>query len=342
MPFGFFGISDEKMKVKKEKKEKVVKEKALPDVKPEINIPPAQQMDLKKINVLLICETVALGEDFLCSLKLNLDETVVNGGLSCFTTDPFTTASIIETKKNIEKCFRGDPEVRWPVYGDMTDDKSKHYRLNISVSGMPNKVLEADFTLSTPDMNLTADIAGANAIWVLTPDATGGRVESLFEGKVKNILYSNASALKEKKVFFVVSQFEKQVRFRDEGAEAEIPHETRKDLYDATAGIFEETMKSVGVVGKMCMVQIYGGLELLERDGLDRPVFYVNLDGSFGSYCPVGCHIPLFHTINAIRNDGAVFFFDAEGERLYDAVQKSFSDYNGRKQWDAQLIGLER
>ncbi len=337
MPFGFFGISEER------KKEKKVKEVPVAKVQPQPQIPKVEPVviDGKKLSILLIGETVEICRDFICSLKLNLDESVVKGGLSCFTTDNFTTAAIIDAKKNIERCFRGEADVRWPVYSDNARQEITHYKLNVAVAGVQEKVLEVDFAAATVDMNLTGELAGSNSVWFLVPDGSEEGIESVYESQVKSFIFANGSALKEKKVFCVVSQFEKRARFRDDGADSELPVEEKNGIMESVRRMYQDSFKTCGVVAKVCMAQIYGGLEFLEKDSMGRSVFFVNLDGSFGSYCPIGCHMPLFHTINSVRNDGLEFFYDANGERLHNAILKGFSDYNGRKQWNPQIIGLE-
>lgn len=343
MPFGFFGISDEKVKkekikpekIKKEKKE--IKEEKLPDTVAEFVALKPREVNAQEISVLLIGETISLVKDFICSLKLNADEVLVKGGLSCFSTDPFTTAEIIKTKKNVEKCFTGEANVMWPSY-DTIENVSECYNLNIAVSGIQSKTLSLKIVTATPDTNLQGLANNCDAVWILGADTAEEREETSYEGKIKGFISANANIIKTKPLYMIVSQFEKSDRFHEEGAYAELKPNVKNALFEGCKKIYSDLLTSNDITMKLCYAQIYGGLEFLKRDDMDRPVFYVNLDGSFGCYNPVGCHIPLFYTIIDMKDAGMEFFFDAEGEKFYSCVNKSFSEYAKEKRWNLQTI----
>ncbi|MBQ4528731.1 MAG: hypothetical protein II998_11750 [Clostridia bacterium] len=352
MPFGFFGID------KKKKEEKPPFVPPAPPVQPVYTPPPVQPvfeqpqpvfeqaqpvnvpawnvMSEATVRICLVSETQELAKDYLCSLKLNADSTLSKGGLAYFSNDPATISETINVKKDIEKCFWGIPDIRWPNYPEeITEEKERIYTFSICMSGYQQKTLDISFCCVSPTM-FGADkfVKMSDAVWVINPDTSDRETESEYESMVKQLLLSASGENKAKEYIIIVSQFEKHGCFRDSGSEAELDSQLRKNLYDGCKKIYADTFVNSGITPRICLAQIYGGLEFLERNHMNKPVFYVNAENSCGSYTPEGCQVPILYTIQSLRNSGMRFFADMNGDKIWSGVQNSFSDYIGRKQWE--------
>ena len=355
MPFGFFGID------KRKKNEEPPVPPYVPPAPPVIPTPPPPMPAPEPVvtprpeptynvpawnvapgatvRILLVAETLELAKDYLCSLKLNADETLATGGLAYFSNDPATIAETIMVKKDIDRCFWGDPNVRWPKYPEIIMEEKEHmYTFSICVSGYQTKTLDVAFCCVTPYMSVSKYMAEADSVWILNNDTSDRESENEYESSVKQLLFSNSQNVKNKDIIVLISQFEKKAGYRDNGALAEIDLQFRKRLIEGCKTVYEDVFTALGINGKICPVQIYGGLEFLEYNENRKPVFYVDPVSSCGSYSPQACQLPLLHAITSARSKGMEFFMDMSGEKLWLALQNSYSDYIGRKQWEVITI----
>ncbi len=379
MPFGFFGINEEKKK--KERKTRVkdnvnrwdkVRPTPPPPTPPPgpkfeeyvgVHIdkepvkryePPKNTFETQKvarppipewhvnpdstIPILLIGETHELIADFLCSMQENLNETLPQGGIAYYTDNNDTISRMAKVKKGISACFGGDPSLRWPEYGDDSNEP-RIYSFSISKAGNPQNAIALNFMAVTPYSNGAAALAGrAAAVWILVPGNAESNPETEYEEMVKHILLSMGDAVKARNVEIIISQFEHMGLFRDSGSIAELPGNLKDELYTACRSRYEEIFVQLGAKARVCAAQIYGGLEFYERNESGKPVYYVNIEGRCAGYAPVACHIPLLHLFTALRGSAGCLREPA-GENIWLGVQSGFSDYIGRKQWDPQTIG---
>lgn len=156
---------------------------------------------------------------------------------------------------------------------------------------------------------------------------------------IQQFIMSGGDAVAQREIEFIVSRFEKAGIYRYSGEEAELANDVCKELYESCRKTYEDIFVQLSAKAKMCVSQIYGGLEMYGRDKLGRLVFYVNPDSRCAAYTPIACHVPLLHTLTAIRNGGNSYLSEPDGEKLWHSIQKSFDGYIGRKQWEPQIIG---
>lgn len=307
----------------------------MPDIPP-YEAPEFRAMPDGRLDALIIGETLEIAEDFLCSMWQNTEDTLVKSGMACSLSEE-TMPVMSEIKIGIENCFNGlTTDIKWPVYKENAPSDCR-LRFSIHKSGYPNKALEMNFICVTPDADISRYINQASAVWILVPGSISEHAETEYEGMIKQILLSYGEALKKRVVELIISQFENTEHYRDSEADAELSGSVRTGLYKECRRMYGEIFEQAGMTADMCQVQIYGGLELADRDEYGRPVFIP--DGRYAGYNPVACHIPVLHTFSAIRNSGEGYLSLPAGEEIWHGIQTGFADYIGSNYWSPQKIG---
>lgn len=356
MPFGFFGIEGEKKK--KEKKRPPAPPRPVPprpapapmpapapapapmpepiEIKPpaeqkQKGVPPWNSMTSSVIPVLIIGQTQELILDYLCAMKLNMDEAFISKQLSFYTKDSKTIADIVSTKKSLDACFRCDGDVQWPHYNPESYPESKTYVFSISIAGSQQQSLDLRFTCATFKDDVSSMAEQAQNIWILTEGSTAAREQSMYESEVGMIL----SSYPEKNIMLILSQFETLGRFRGTGEEAQLPPDLRRALFEGCRRIYGGMIyDGQECNAKMCQVQLYGGLELKKRNEDGDPIFGISSDSYCGSYVPVGCQMPVIHMLNDIKNSGRSFFDTPFGGQIWDYIKNVNSVYSAYNQWE--------
>ena len=360
MPFGFFGIGNKKKKDAPiappvptspvvpitptgQNYVSTVQPVYNPPVQPQttpFSVPSWNVMSESSIRILVVAETVELAKDYLCSLRINADSAFVDGGLAYYSNDHATISEIIHSKKDLDMCFWKEPGSKWPKYPEEYYEEKEHiYTFTLSASGYQEKNLELSFCCVTPyTNNISTFVQQANSVWIINPNTANRNEENAYESGVKQLVFSLGSKSVDKEFIIVVTQFENEMAFRGSGSLAELDSKLRNALYEGCRKIYADTFEAACINAKICLAQIYGGLELLEYNEYDKPVFYVNGENLCGSYLPEACHIPLYYTLTNMHNSGMAFFRDSLGDIIWQGIFQSFEDYIGRKQWESEFV----
>lgn len=334
MPFGSFevkgGLWGKKCREvqKEEKKQEKQQEKPTP-------VPGWNGAVSTEIQILLVGSSQMLMRDYLCSLKQNMDAALGGGELSYYTKDHRTIQGTVAVKKQIEECFWDAKEERLLHDPPEEEGAPEYYTFSISPAGKPDICVELRFCCMTPG---GSGIAGEyDAAWVLAEGMDSRTLAAKaepdeYEKAVKGLLDALAGSGKTE-VFFLISQFEYLGHFRGEGGAAELDASLRRELYRGCRQVYGEMTGRGMQKASMCQMQIYGGLEHFRKNDRGEWIQRLSQDGYFQSYVPVGCHLPVFHTIKAVKEKGGGFFGTVLGEQIWMELQKNFSGYLANSKW---------
>lgn len=318
MPFGFFGIESEVFKEDGEKGE---------------NISTKDAADYSIIPILIIGQTQQVILDYLCGLKQNMDEVLMNSELSYYTKDRHTILEIVRTKKELEKFFWEDMDAEWPKESkEITSINPEYYAFSISPAGRQQDSVDLKFCCVTPESDYVSLAEEAAMVWILAKAIEGKEAENLYEKAVRQTLFS-LGKYPEKTVMLLLSQFEHLECFYGDGASSIISSKLRDRLYKNCRHAYAECLKSEKHNIMMCQIQLYGGLRYIYSRENGEPVFGVGKDNYCSGYVPVGCHVPLFYLLIDGLGKENTFFATLTGKYIYQELQKSFSPYFGAKQW---------
>ena len=154
MPFGSFWIKkkEEKKKVREEipLKEKVrKKEESAPRSSPsdyDFSIRPGTVG--YRISVLILGRSQQLIRSFLCSMNVNMNETVGEGGLAFYTEDHDTMSQMIAVRKELDEFFYNRRDTK-EDQEEPIPEGIQRYDFRISLAGRQSRCLEFSFTCVT-------------------------------------------------------------------------------------------------------------------------------------------------------------------------------------------------
>lgn len=328
MPFGSFEV---KGNIRKREKNAVQEKKEKP-----VSVPEWKTAASVEIPILLIGSSGMLMRDYLCSLKQNMDEVLAGGELSYYTKEQQTIQDMIAAKKQIEACFWDSQEERL-LCGSEEENTPAYYTFSISPAGRPQISVDLCFCYMTPDQAAQDAVRETGAVWILAEGMdfrTMGAKEEAdeYEEAVKKRL-SGFGEADGTALIFLISQFEYLGRFRGDAGAAELDGSLRQELYRSCRKLYGEMPGQWKDRASMCQVQIYGGLEHFRKNAGGEWVQRPSRDGYFQSYVPVGCHMPVYRTIQMVKEQGGGFFDTELGQCLWLELQKNFSGYLANTKW---------
>ncbi len=232
------------------------------------------------MEILLIAPTCEEATDFLCSAYFDFTGAVGGSQLAVFTREFNTINRLSETKQDLEeiilKPVGREFTRKLPVDGIPLDSCT----ITMSQSGNTSLALDLHFTWAAPQ-----NAAGhqADVVFALLNYA---QPESSMA-----CMNAARNAAAGRPLFWVITNFEQEHLFWNSVTDSVPGPQLRRKLRD--------TMKiELGNGEYVTYCQTYGGLEFVRRDG-GNAVLRTNYNCR--EYMPVGCHVPLFLSVDALR-----------------------------------------
>ena len=347
MPFGSFWIKkkEEKKKVREEipQKEKVrKKEESAPR-----SSPPDYDFSIRpgavgyRISVLILGRSQQLIRSFLCSMNVNMNETVGEGGLAFYTEDHDTMSRMITVRKELDEFFYNRREEK-EEQREPEPEGIQRYDFRISLAGRQSRCLEFSLTCVTEQdlSEHSVTLSDFDTLWVLEETPYLERQKGI--GGLYQILGypKGEEELPVKPVFFLISQFEYLERFRVFGQEITLSFSTKENL----TGLIRESLNLTAddrlKYAHVLPVQIYGGLEFIGWDEAGNLLLDISESGFYQRYIPVGCQMPLIYTAQScLKENQADFFKSSDGSTLLTSLWQSFHPYCENEALKAEQIG---
>lgn len=322
------------------KQESVIK--LLSQHKPERNSQPSKvyspswtSTTQTEIPVVLLAPSQDLALDYICSMKNNAEDIFIKNGLSFYSNDMQTTSVVIKRKMDIDSCFYGSEDITLPsVY---TDEDCVMYEFIIGISGIQEASFKLEINCVTPNSNGLMDkIKSSAAVWMLSD---GNEGSDFYDTTVCNIATSDEC--KDIPTFILLSGFENMYHFKgfDEGAK--LDNKDREALIANCREKYSYVFDMCSCNAKILITQIYGGLEIKSKNFEGIWELGLCKNTSFRSYTPIGCHMPVYYTMEAIKNASGGFFDTPTGSMIWQQFRQCFDSYLSAKQWKTQPVVKE-
>lgn len=314
MAFGKFIMVSSKAKTRKPEEKKKI-----PEVK---KTPVTFDKGASVIEILLIAPTCEEAEDFLCGSYFNLIQVVGGSGLTVYTREFSTITKLTETKQLMEEVIL--KPVGKEIVRATPKDEVPLEQCTITLAQAGNTALSVDL----------------HFVWATPSTAVGHQADVVFallnyaESQVSQACVNAArQAATNYPLIWIISNFENKQLFWSVDGNTAPKAQLRKELRE----LLNLTCNANEYISYM---QFYGGLEFLGRSGGN---VLLRSDRRCREYMPVGCHVPAFVAIDAVRRfrsnvEGAVIP-DVALEKLWLLMQvhndtiKGWYDCHVEKGW---------
>lgn len=271
----------------------------------------AAEQDRSGIHILLIGRRLSIVEEFLCSMNQNMGEALGEEGMSFYTKELDTISGIVDRKKQLERFFWNCSQEDWTY--PLEEQTEKDYTFSI---GIPDgRVLDLIFHCVTPQGESGAGGEQAHAVWLLTDGLLlkQGAGEDSYLQWLQELLAQE----KGRPVCLVLAQVEGMGHVQT--GTSLLPAEVSRRL----TAVCERCFADSAADGKECPVlpvQVYGGLECMNRDTKGDPVLRRSSDGFYQSYVPENCHIPGLYTLQVLFGGSESEAFAQVPKEVMDSV----------------------
>lgn len=296
MAFGKFSMVSRQAKPRKPVEEKKPPESKMP--------PMVFDRGASVMEILLIAPTCEEAEDFLCGCYFDIIQAVGGSRLTAYTKEFSTITRLTEIKQLMEETIlkpagrellRKTPEDGVPF---------EQGTITLGQAGNPALAVDLHFTWSSPSL-----VAGrqADAVFVLLNCAQPQAAQIC--------IHAARQAAAGYPLIWVVSGFENKKVIWSEDGNSTLSVQLRRELRELlglTSGAGEYA----------AYVQLYGGMEFVGRtDGSAL----LRSDRRCREYMPMGCHVPVFVAMDAVRrfrsNQETNHTGDLAMEKLWQLMQ---------------------
>lgn len=245
-----------------------------------------------EITVLIAARTRTAACDLAAALHIDMSPAASSAGLSFYSNDNETIQSVLRRQKMISSFFLGSGEVIYKL-DDTKSGESGRYIFNLGIPGMQKRCYKVNIVCAAASELASGSLPYYDALWVLAdaPLYSESSISDVFSSSVPGVIRSALGS--DKPVFVIAGQIENSGKIRESGSICSI----ERDVYDMLSKSISRAFGLEKGSLPLLPVQIYGGLGYKETDPYGCVVLEDNRRGGMCIYKPVGCHIPLFFTI---------------------------------------------